>query len=267
MISEYLEYPEFNREGRPAGMQPTCEVWGTVMPPSQDTQKGNVRVRVSCMKENRDIFDNVPVLTNYGGADHGNFVLPEEGDTVKLSFIGGDLCNPMVTGSRYPDENAFSGQEAEENNLKKAYGTRSGSRIVFSGDRNQDKIEISGSGQLHIELNEEEKEVSLGDREKKNRIGVDVQNNRIRIDAEDTVLIQCGKSSLELKREGGIKISCESLELEARSICIKAGSTVKLKGQEITCDSSMGMKLSAGSRLKLSGKGPVKISGTTVQLN
>lgn len=267
MISDYIGVLESFRESGAGGLEPTCEVWGTVMPPSGDTRKGNVRVRVSCMREDMDIFDNVSVLTNYGGAEYGNLVLPEEGDTVKLSFIGGDWRNPVVTGCRYPEENEFLRQQSEDKELKKTFRTKSGGCIAFSGEKQKDRIEIAGSGKLLIRLNEEEKEIFLGDQEEKNRIVVDAQKGEIMIGAKERILVQCGKSSIELNGDGSIRVSCNSLELEAKNINVKAGGAVKMKGQEITLDSSMGMKLSAGSLVKVSGRGGVKISGATVQLN
>ena len=76
MISDYLDYDMNSQEQD--GQQAAYDMWGTVLPDSDDTEAGNVRVKVRLMKDKMDTFDNVPVLTGYGGRDHGVFFLPEE---------------------------------------------------------------------------------------------------------------------------------------------------------------------------------------------
>ena len=52
MIFDYLDEKETCREG----MQPTYDVWGTVLAASENTSKGSVRVQVKNMKDNMDTF-------------------------------------------------------------------------------------------------------------------------------------------------------------------------------------------------------------------
>lgn len=85
MISDYLA-ADFVYDGQ-NGRRPTCDIWGTVLAGTDNTRKGNVRVKAMNMENRADTFDNVPVLTGCGGADYGAFFLPEEGDIVRpMSF-------------------------------------------------------------------------------------------------------------------------------------------------------------------------------------
>ena len=133
MISDYLDYgmAVSGRENRGAA----CDMWGTVLPGSDSTEKGNVRVKVKLMKDRLDTFDNVPVLTGYGGADHGAFFLPEEGDIVRLTFPGGDFRHPVVTGCRFPESSRFVEDMYQKENLKKAFLAKNGSGVFFMGEK------------------------------------------------------------------------------------------------------------------------------------
>ena len=104
MLSDYLDYGMGEQERKEGSLQ---DMWGTVLSASEGTEKGNVRVRVKLMEDKMDVFDNVPVLSCHAGDDHGLFLLPEEGDTVRLAFPGGDLRHPVVTGCRFPGRSRF----------------------------------------------------------------------------------------------------------------------------------------------------------------
>ncbi len=113
MIADYMDRGPAVPEEAGGGMRPTYDMWGTVLPASDRTGKGSVRVRVKTMKDNMDTFDDVPVLTGYGGDGYGLLFLPEEGDIVRLTFLGGDFCHPVVTGCRFPFSSRFVGDNCQ----------------------------------------------------------------------------------------------------------------------------------------------------------
>ena len=120
MISDYMDYGAHGFTApEETVMQPTYDVWGTVVAANDNTGKGSVRVKVKTMRDRRDTFDNVPVLTGYGGDEYGAFFLPEEGDIVRLTFLGGDFRHPVVTGCRFPESSRLVGDSSGEGNLHK----------------------------------------------------------------------------------------------------------------------------------------------------
>lgn len=267
MISEYITCGGAPWEEDREGMLPTFDVWGTVLPPADRTEKGSVRVKVKTMKDNMDTFDNVPVLTGYGGGDHGAFFLPEEGDTVRLTFLGGDFRHPVVTGCRFPKSSAFVEEASQKENLKKVWKGKNGSEILMSGEKGKDKIQVSGSEKMLWELDEEKQQTALGDRDKKNRVLLDKKNGTANILSENSIHLECGKSSLELKKDGTVLLQCEQLTLEAKTVQIKAKTKVQVKGQEITADGATGISISAKGQVKVESKGPLKLSGAMIHLN
>lgn len=249
------------------GMQPTCDAWGTVLAASDSTGKGNVRVKVRTMKDNRDTFDSVPVLTGYGGSDYGAFFLPEEGDIVRLTFVGGDYRHPVVTGCRFPESSQLVQDSAKKENTDKVWKVKSGSRVAFSGEKGKDKIEISGSKSMKLQLDEEKERISFGDSEEKNEVALDKKNGEVQITAEKTIKLQCGKSSLELKKDGTVTLHCSRLTLEADNVQIKGKSKLDLEGQQLAVNGTTGVSIAGKGQVKVEGKGVLKLSGAMIQLN
>lgn len=268
VISDYMDYGgqafTYREE---SGMQPTCDVWGIVLAASDDTGKGSVRVKVKTMKDQKDTFDNVPVLTGYGGGDHGVFFLPEEGDIVRLSFLGGDFGHPVVTGCRFPESSQFMGDVSQKDNLNKLVKVKNGSRIAFSGEKGKEKIEISGPKKMKWQLDEEKEQIAFGDSNDKNRMALDNRNGSAQIIAENTIELKCGKSSLELKKDGTVTLKCGQLALEAQNVKIKGKTKIEIDGQQLTISGNTGITVKASGQMKLESKGQLKLSGAVIQLN
>lgn len=267
MISDYMEYEGEAFGGGRGGMLPSYDVWGTVLPASENTEKGTVRVRVKIMKDNRDTFDSVPVLTAYGGSDYGGFCLPEEGDTVRLSFLGGDMRHPVVTGVRFPADSRYVKELYQKENLRKGWRTKDGSSFLFSGEKGKEKIEISGPEKLKWELDEGGQETSIGDREGKNQLRISKKKGQALLQGEEEIRLECGKSVLVLKKDGTVSLKCRSLTLDADTVEIKGARRTLLKGQELSLEGVTGVAVTGKSGIKLNSKGAIKLSGAMLHLN
>lgn len=265
MISDYLDYDrDFPvRDGR----NPDNHMWGTVLAASDDTREGNVRVQVKVMKDKMDTFDNVPVITNYGGKEHGAFILPEEGDTVELVFPGGDFRHPVVAGCRFPEESSFVKEMCRDNKMQKAFRAKNGSGVYFTGEKEKDRIEISGSRNMAWELDEENQKLSFGDREQKNHMTLDKKDGKVLVCSQSSLRLECGKSIIELKKDGTLVLQCEQLTLDAKTVKIQGKSKVQIKGQELAMDGATGISIAGRGKVKISSSGPLKLSGAMIDLN
>lgn len=263
MISDYLD----DREEPRVGICPTYDAWGTVLAPGDNTSKGSVRVRVRVMKDNMDTFDDVPVLTCYGGGDYGAYCLPEEGDVVRLTFLGGDFRHPVVTGCRFPESSRFVENTFEEKNLNKAWKLKNGSSIVLSGDKGEEKIEVSGSEKMEWMLDEKNQQTAFGDKEKKNRVLLDKKEGKAVVTSEKVIRLECGESSLELKKNGTVTLKCKQLTLEAKNVKISGKTKVQVEGQELALQGTSSVSLSGKGQVKVEGKGGLKLSGAMIHLN
>lgn len=264
MLSDYLDYGG-TETGR--GEQSARDMWGTVLSASDSTEKGNVRVKVKIMEDKMDIFDNVPVLTCYAGDDHGLFLLPEEGDTVRLTFPCGDLRHPVVTGCRFPKSSRFVKDMQGKEEVKKGFLAKNGSAVTFSGEKGKELIRVSGAENMVWELDEEKQQTSVGDREEKNQLSLDKKNGTATVKAESSVRLECGKSSLELKKDGTILLQCEELTLEAKNVQIKGKTRVQIRGQELTLEGKTGISVVGKGQVRVESKGTLKLSGAMIHLN
>ncbi len=263
MIGDYLAYE------RPygGGMQPTYDAWGTVLAPGDKTSKGNVRVQVKIMKDNMDTFDDVPVLTCYGGGDYGAYFLPEEGDIVRLTFLGGDFRHPVVTGCRFPESSRFVQDSYEEKNQKKVWKLKNGSSVVLSGNKGEGRIEVSGSEKMEWVLDEKEQQIVYGDRDRKNQVLLDQKEGKLLASPEKVIRLECGESSLELKENGTVTLQCRQLSLEAKDVKINGKTKVCVEGQELVLSGRTNVSLSGKGQVKVEGKGGLKLSGAMIHLN
>lgn len=265
MISDYLDYDTTFPE--PDGRRLIFDMWGTVLPASDNTQKGNVRVKVKVLQDKMDIFDNVPVLTGYGGSDYGAFLLPEEGDIVRLTFPGGDFRHPVVTGCRFPENSQFVKDMCKDDKVKKAFRAKNGSGVYFAGEKGKETIEVSGSRHMEWKLDEENQKMSFGDREQKNLMLLDKKDGKARITSQTSIRLECGKSSIELQKDGKIVLQCEQLTLEAKTVTIQGKTRVQVKGQELAFSGSTGITVEGKGQVKVISKGPLKLSGAMIDLN
>ncbi len=233
MLSDYLDYGAGEQERKEGSLQ---DMWGTVLSASEGTEKGNVRVRVKLMEDKMDVFDNVPVLSCHAGDDHGLFLLPEEGDTVRLAFPGGDLRHPVVTGCRFPGRSRFLEDMCRKEEKKSGFLAKNGSSVLFSGEKGRELIQVSGAENMSWRLDEEKQQTSVGDKAEKNQLLLDKKQGAATIKAETSVRLECGKSSLELREDGRIVLHCEELTLEAKNIRIRGNTRVQISGQELALD-------------------------------
>lgn len=265
MLSDYPGYGI--ALGRQESRRIVCDMWGTVLAASDSTKAGNVRVKVKILKDKMDTFDNVPVLTGYGGDSYGAFVLPEEGDIVRLAFLGGDFRHPVVAGCRFPESSQFVKDMCQKEAVKKAFRAKNGSGVVFSGDKGKEKIEVSGSGHMEWRLDEEKQQLSFGDKEQKNYMTLDKKNKSVQVTSQSSLRLECGKSSLELKKDGTIVLKCEKLAVDAKTVEIQGKSKVKVHGQDLALEGKMGVSVTGKGQVKVDSKGTLKLSGAMIHLN
>lgn len=245
---------------------PTYEEWGTVLPPVEATKEGCVRVRIAAMQQDMDTFDNVPVLSFYGGADYGAFFMPEAGDTVRVSFLKGDFLHPVVAGCRYKSKSPYAKTMKHKENLQKGIQLKDGSSILFSGEADRERIAVRGPRKMEWELDEEKEQIAFGDREKKNRLQLEAKSGGMVLQAAKQITLKCGKSELTLREDGTFHIKCEKFVLTAGEADMNARKQAALKGQELKLEGITKVSLNGKSAVQVKSAGQVKVSGAVVQL-
>jgi phage baseplate assembly protein V len=137
------------------------------------------------------------VAQPYAGNGYGFYWVPEVDDEVVVSFIHGDMRQPIVVGGLYNgvDKPPFSknGQDP------KVIQTRAGHRILLEDKDGQQKIEIvDASG-----------------------------NNSVVIDTTSNTITVSAQGDIEVSAQGQLKLSGQA------GVSIESSATVKIRGATI----------------------------------
>lgn len=186
---------------------------------NQNTYSCTVELRESGM-----VLPKVPIATGVMGAVSP----PAEGDLVVVTFLGGDIHAPVVTGRLYNEEIApptfDAGQVVAmlpggETDTTKAFQLQ----VDTSGGNRSLKITLDGTVKIELEISD----------------------NEIRLQSQDAKLTLQQSSSSDGKAELAVSGSTVTIE-ESGDVTVTASGTLKLKGSAI--------ELSADSTIKVAGQ-------------
>ena len=96
---------------------------------------------------------------------------------------------------------------------------------------------------------------------------LDKKNGKAQIVSQSSIRLECGKSSLELKKDGTIVLECESLTVKAKTVEIQGKTKVQMKGQELSLEGTTGISVNGKGQIKVNSSGPLKLSGAMIHLN
>ncbi len=162
--------------------EPHCETQTAVVTDNNDPKGlGRVRVKFHWMKGSQKT-PWIRIASPHGGGNKGMYFIPEIGEEAIVGFEGGNPHKPFVIGTAYHGRAKTSFGNA--GNDVKALQTRSGNQLI---------------------LNDADSSVYLSDG-KGNNTFHDGKGNIITTSSE-MIRLECGKSSIEMKKDGTILIS------------------------------------------------------------
>lgn len=203
-------------------------VLGLVTDNADPDSLGRIKVAINLYGDEIET-DWIPILTLYGTAECGAFMLPEVDDQVVVGFLGDSPNQPVVLGSIWSDsikppetgENTGSDLNGDGENNLKFIKSRSGQQIILDDKDGEEKIQIlSPDGTTRFEflmgdelLNiETDKDMSL------------VAGGKLAIEAEEG----------ELTFAKGLKMEADGLAVEAgKDITITASQSLTLEGSAV----------------------------------
>ncbi len=152
------------------------------------------------------------VLTFMSGNGFGAHFIPEVGDEVLVSFLNGDIENPIIMGALWNDERISPYDNLDKKNNIRSIMSRSGHEIVFDDSESGGKIEIKSQSGHHIILDDSAggEKITMEDKSG-NSIEMDAVANKITL-----------KSSMQLSIESNI------IEIKADSMLTLKGAIVKI---------------------------------------
>jgi uncharacterized protein involved in type VI secretion and phage assembly len=198
------------------------------LPPALGVVKSVFTDAYTCtvaLRESGIVLPKVPIATGLMGA----VVPPAEGDLVIVTFLGGDIHAPVVTGRLYSEQIAPPPQfdvgqvvamlPGGEDDTTKAFQFQ----IDTSGDNRSLKITLDGDVKVELEI----------------------KDGSIRFQTQDAQLTLQQSGSSDGKAELAVSGSKVTIE-ESGDVTVTAGGTLKLKGSQI--------EISADSTIKIAGQ-------------
>lgn len=166
----------------------------------------------------------VPVAVPYIGLT----CIPNVEDLVVVSFIGGDINAPVITGRLYNDQDRPPVNKEKELQIRHS---------------------LEDGGAIKID---EEGAITITSKSEENIVTVD----------DDKVLISNEKMTIEVDFASE-KISITS----AKDIEVKADGALSIEAKEITLKAQTGVKIEAGAGMDIEASAAMTLKGATIDLN
>ncbi len=194
------------------------------------------RVQVELYGLGEIILNDVPVITNSAGKDFGTVIVPKVGDTVIVTFIDGNLEDPLIIGC-IPDKNNPPPYKVDKDNDIKLHKTESGMQIKIEEGKKNSSLTISGKEDNN---------------KKSNSVVFDDKNGLFKISSKD------GKYSIVFNfNEGNVSI-------KAKNITLNAENQLKLSAAQGGCTISSGKAMNiSGNSVEVSSKSTAKFSASS----
>ena len=220
----------------------------TVLSNADPEGKGRVRVRLNWQTDGMQT-GWVRVMTPDGGSssdvksNRGFVFIPEVGDQVLLGFRHGDPARPYVMGSLF---NGVTGGGGGQGNNCKSLTTRSGSSLKLDDSKGSVTLADPGKTSIHMD-----------------------GSGNATFDSSDKILISCGSASIELHKDGTIKINGKDISVDGKDIKVDGADSIKqtTKQYETTGTQSVKIKSNAlveqkAQKVKIEAGNTVSIKGT-----
>ena len=177
----------------------------TVLSNADPHGAGRVQVRMNWQTDNMRT-SWVRVMTPDGGgskdvkSNRGFVFIPEVGDQVLLGFRHGDPARPYVMGSLF---NGTTGGGGGQGNNCKSLTSRRGSSLKL--DDSVGSVTLSDPGKTSIHMD---------------------GSGNATFDSSDKILISCGNATIELHKDGTIKINGKEISVGGTDISMAGTSSI-----------------------------------------
>ena len=234
---------------------PIAETQLAIVKDNKDKDKiGRVQVQMLWQKENNDKTDWISVMTpdagqGKDGKNRGHLCIPEIDDKVMVGFRYNNPDRPFVLGSVFTGQTGAGG--GDDNKIK-SFTTNSGSTIKF-----------------------EDEKISIIDAKKKSKILYDGKG-KIDIESDEEIMLTCGQSSINMKKDGTIQIKGKEITLDASSkvviksmgnVEVKATADAKIEGLNTELSAQVGAKVKGNATAEITASGQTTVKGAIVMIN
>ena len=217
---------------------------------------GMVEVEINLGEDEKLLTDWVRVAQPYAGDGYGAYWLPEEGDEVLLAFHMGDLNNPYVIGSLWGGARKIPLQTVNACNTVKRIKTKGGHEIVFSSEKDKERLEINTPKELKITLEDETQTILVQNQDGKNMLKINGKDGEIEITAENAISFNSSSGGASLKLDGSQK----KATLKADTISLESQQCLQMKVEGM-------LELKSGASLSVKSGGVLELKGALIEIN
>ncbi|HEV3251849.1 MAG TPA: phage baseplate assembly protein V [Puia sp.] len=212
-------------------VEPRCETQSALVTDNND-QKGLGRIRVKFHWMSDD--EKSPwlrITSPHGGDGKGMFFIPEVGEEVIVGFEGDSPSKPYIIGTVY----------------------NGNAKTTFSNSGNDVKALQTRSGNMLI-MNDNEGSIHVADA-KGNDMKMDGSGN-INISSSESIVLTCGNSKIEMKKDGTININGKQVTTTAtdKAVMTSGQASFTADGQQNEADMA-GMKANVSGTTETNVKG------------
>ncbi|WP_221410482.1 phage baseplate assembly protein V, partial [Apibacter sp. HY039] len=222
---------------------PECEEQSAIVTDNNDPDgMSRIRVQFPWQEPTQGQSPWIRVTTPYAGKGKGMHVIPEIGEEVIVSFENGNAEKPVVIGAMFNGEGK-SGHGGAGNYMK-GLQTAAGSNLTFNDQKGDMKLADQGPASLVM----------------------DGAGNTT-LDSRDKIVITCGASSIELHKDGKIKINGKEIKVEGEDKIETKTKSHKTEGIDVVKTVSNTLIKEEAPKITVKAKGQVEIkSGQTIDV-
>jgi uncharacterized protein involved in type VI secretion and phage assembly len=213
---------------------------GIVVDKADPQQIGRVQVRVPAVLGEEVALWALPCLPHGGLADQGLFSVPEPGAQVWVEFEGGDLEQPIWTGTFWQSPgDAPADVQQDDGPSTRLLTTAAGNKLIFEDKDGEELIRLEHPSEASIEMNPEGGIVltdSAGA-----TLTLDAEGSRVLLEDSNGNSLIMSSSGTTVEDANGNRI-----EMAASGITVE-GTTVVVQGQQVMLGGQGGEPLIKGT--------------------
>ena len=195
------------------------------------------------------------VTTPMAGKKMGAYFLPEKDDEVLVAFADGDIHEPYVIGSLWNGKQSPP-LKNKKKNPKRQIKSRAGHTLTFDDKDDKGGVEITTSAGQTVTIDDKNEKIEIED---KTGNTVTMSSDGVSVETDKKLNLE-GKS-INLKAKKGVTIKGQKLQAKA-----KAKAQIASKGQ-LALKSKGKVGLKAKGMLNVKTSGILKMKGSMIMLN
>lgn len=228
--------------------------------------------------ENSSIW--VPVAQSVACNGYGTMFLPRVGSTVIISFINGNVCNPIVISSMYTDDQKLPFAKSSQSGIKTHSHPKgeqnSANELRFDDQKDAEQIYVHAQKDLISEVENDVKTTIKGNEE----INIEKKltttaKEEISHSGEKTYAIACKEnysmsteadSVTTVKGQSTLTVTKDISNKTSANYAVKADKDITVDGKNITITGQSNITLKVGSsKIEITSSG-ITISATNLTL-